>query len=329
MRRLFLVLVIAFLYSSVPAQQTNDKVRLTAVDGKTYTGIIKEIRGDKYRVKYDGVDFEAWLTKDQFTLLNTAVRPTAVSQKTGNWQVGDKVEAYDMYNNTWSNGTVSIVLTDRTPLQWRVTFDDPKGHTFEYLSLTDKQIRARGVKGTSFVLNQRVDAYYTSGDPKGRGTIIEVKGNGRYKVSYDGCASHWDEEVDWSQLKPESKVAANDADITATFGNWAMFVYSYPNTVTDGKYVYRVYGTGAKAPPLQINANGTYVWYDEYNKPPVKGTWTTHAKMVGLTMGTEAVNGILLKDSHGVLWKIHKDRPDHIEARKMCSGETQGGSKLK
>jgi len=246
-----------------------------------------------------------------------------------NWKVGDKVEAFDMYNNTWSNGTVSIVLTDRTPIQWRVTFDDPKGHTFEYLSLTSAQIRARGIKAPTFQLNQRVDVYYTSGDPKGRATVIERQPNGRYKVHYDGCGAYRDESVDWSQVKPESTVSASDPDIKATLGKWAMFVYSYPNTYSDGNYVYRVYGTGAKAPPLQINADGTYTWYDEFNKPPVKGNWATHAKIAGVTMGTEAVNGIILKDSHNVYWKISKDRQDHIEARMLCSGQTQGGTRIK
>lgn len=28
-------------------------------------------------------------------------------------------------------------------------------------------------------------------------------------------------------------------------------------------------------------------------------------------------------------WKIYKDGPDHIEARLMCSGETEGGTKIK
>ncbi|HTE34227.1 MAG TPA: hypothetical protein VK666_27800, partial [Chryseolinea sp.] len=93
--------------------------------------------------------------------------------------------------------------------------------------------------------------------------------------------------------------------------------------------VYREYGPGAKAPPLQINSNGSFVWYDEYNKPPVKGNWVTQAKIEGVKMGTETVNGILITDSRGILWKIYKDRPDHMTAQKMCSGETQGGTRLR
>ena len=336
MKHLFIFCLINICCISIFSQQIGGKVSLGAVDGKSYTGTITDIDNGKYKVKYDGYDFSSWLTNAQFTVINNSKSPTPRNQQqnqqqqNGNWSVGDKVEAYDMYNNKWSNGTITIVLTDRIPLSWRVTFDDPKGHTFEYLSLTAKDIRARGAKANvNFSVGSRVDAYYASGGPKARATVIEVKGNGRFKVKYDGCADHWDEEVDWSQLKPESVVSANDADINATFGKWAMFVYSYPNTVIHGNGVYREYGTGAKAPPLQINANGTYVWYDEFNKPPVKGSWVTHAKITGVTMGTEANNGIIIKDSHGIFWKIRKDRADHIEARQMCSGITEGGSRIK
>lgn len=333
MKYLFTSILITICLT-VFSQQIGTKVSLADVSGKRYTGIITEINGSQYKVKYDGYEFSAWLTSAQFAVINSTPPQPVVNnnqpKKNSNWQVGDKVEAYDMYANKWSNGTISIVLTDRTPLAWRVTFDDPKGHTFEYLSLNLKDIRPRGSKSNfNLVVGSRVDAYYTSGGPKSRATIIEDKGNGRYKVKYDGCKDYWDEVVDWSQLKPESVITANDPDIAQTIGKWAMFVYSYPNTVIHGDNVYREYGTGAKAPPLQINANGTYVWYDEFNKPPVKGNWATHSKIEGLTMGTEAVNGVIIQDSRGNSWKIHKDRADHIEARLMCSGETQGGTRIK
>src|ERR1043165_4191447 len=81
------------------AQQVGSKVQLTAVDGKTYTGIVKEINGDKYRIKYDGVDFEAWLVAAQFNVVGnngTQANQATTVQKNGDWQVGDKVEVQDM-----------------------------------------------------------------------------------------------------------------------------------------------------------------------------------------------------------------------------------------
>jgi hypothetical protein len=325
---LFIALFVLFVCAG--AQSVGSKVSFAGTDGRTYTGVIKEIKADQYKVKYDGYDFEAWLVKTQFTLLEEKTAVNNRMQKISNWIVGDKVEVYDMYANKWENGTVSIVYTDRTPQQWRVSLDEPQGHAITDLPVTAAQMRARAAKPNFvFNVNSRVDAYYPDGNPRGRATIIEVKPNGRYKVKYDGCKDHFDEEVDWSQLKPASVISSTDPDIRVLLGKWAMFVYSYPNTTVRGNDVYREYGTGAKAPPLLVNADGTFVWYDEFNKPPVKGKWVTHAKIAGLTMGTEAVDGIILYDSRGNSWKIYKDRADHIEARQMCTGLTQGGSRIK
>ena len=54
------------------AQSIGSKVSFSAVDGKSYTCIVKEIQGNQYKVKYDGYDFEAWLTKDQFQVVDAA-----------------------------------------------------------------------------------------------------------------------------------------------------------------------------------------------------------------------------------------------------------------
>ena len=330
MRHFILFIAMCILLVCAKAQSIGSKVSFPGTDGRIYTGVIKEISGDKYKVKYDGYDFEAWLVRAQFTVVAENTNDMNGVQKTGNWTANDKVEVYDMYTNKWENGTVLVELTDRTPHQWRVSLNEPTGHAITQLLVSAEQIRAIGAKpNIALAVNSRVDAYYASGSPKGRATIIEVKPNGRYKVKYDGCKDYWDEEVDWSQLKPASVISSTDPDIRDVLGKWAMFVYSYPNTTVRGNDIYREYGTGAKAPPLTINADGTFVWYDEYNKPPVKGKWSTHAKITGLTMGTEAVNGILIYDSRGNYWKIYKDRADHVEARLMCSGQTQGGTKIK
>lgn len=330
MKKLNLMVSMLILFSFVKAQTIGTKVTFPGTDGRTYTGTIMDIRGDQFKIKYDGYDYNAWAVKSQFTVIGDNGTTNNAPSKTDNWQVGDKVEAFDIYTDKWENATILIVYTDRTPQQWRVSLDQPAGHGIADFPVTSANIRARGAKSAiSFTVNSRVDVYYSSGGPKARGTVIAVIANGRYKVKYDGCKDYWDEEVDWSQLKRATSVSSSDADITAVMGKWAMFVYSYPNTVIRGNDIYREYGTGAKAPPLLINANGTFVWYDEFNKPPVKGNWTTHAKIQGLTMGTEAVNGIIIYDSRNNYWKIYKDRADHIEARLMCSGQTEGGTRIK
>ena len=42
------------------------KVEILATDGKTYIGTIKEVLNGKYNVHYEGYDFDAWLTAEQF-----------------------------------------------------------------------------------------------------------------------------------------------------------------------------------------------------------------------------------------------------------------------
>jgi hypothetical protein len=43
-------------------------VSFFGVDGKSYTGVVRESRGNKYRIEYDGYDFESWLDRSQFDL---------------------------------------------------------------------------------------------------------------------------------------------------------------------------------------------------------------------------------------------------------------------
>lgn len=243
------------------------------------------------------------------------------------WKIGDRVQVKTSAMEKWENATI---LRDGGDGSYKATLDDPANYADATPLVYPNQIRSVNAKpATIFAINSRVDVYLSYGDPKGRATVLEIIDSGRYKVRYDGCKAYWDEVVDWSQLKPVTYISSDDPDLTATFGKWAMFVYSYPNTVLKGNDIYREYGPGGKAPPLLINANGTFVWYDEFKKPPVNGKWTAHAKIEGLKMGTESVNGILIYDSRGNYWKVYKDRADHIEARLMCSGETQGGTRIR
>jgi hypothetical protein len=37
-------------------------------DGRKYTAVITEKQGNNYKIKYDGYDFTAWITREQFTM---------------------------------------------------------------------------------------------------------------------------------------------------------------------------------------------------------------------------------------------------------------------
>ena len=80
MKYIFIFVIATILYASSVAQTIGSKVSIVAVDGKTYSGIIKEIQGNKYKVKYTGHDFESWLTGNQFTVVD-ANAPTQVPQQ--------------------------------------------------------------------------------------------------------------------------------------------------------------------------------------------------------------------------------------------------------
>ena len=67
--RYWLLFINIILYNFSIAQSIGEKVQLLAVDGQKYNGVVKEIKGDQYRIKYDGFDFEAWLTSDQFSVI--------------------------------------------------------------------------------------------------------------------------------------------------------------------------------------------------------------------------------------------------------------------
>ena len=90
----------------------------------------------------------------------------------------------------------------------------------------------------------------------------------------------------------------------------------------------------SKSPGIQINSDGTYIWYQDGGKPPVRGKWLTHAKIVGTREGTETENGIIIKDAMGAQWKMYRrkstlDNDDHITIRSMCESQTEMGTRAK
>jgi len=111
MKYIIILGIATILYASPIAQTIGSKVSIVAVDGKTYSGIIKEIQGNKYKVKYEGYDFESWLTDNQFTVVD-ATLSIPNSQNKGNlkFKVGDRVEVDKAAIDSWEKGTVMPFL---------------------------------------------------------------------------------------------------------------------------------------------------------------------------------------------------------------------------
>lgn len=70
MKYIVVFLLLYLFTTSAIAQKIRSRVSLTAIDGKTYIGTITEIQEDKYKIKYDGVDFDAWLLSSQFKVID-------------------------------------------------------------------------------------------------------------------------------------------------------------------------------------------------------------------------------------------------------------------
>src|SRR5688572_3650174 len=67
-KKIISIICLLLIFTVTNAQTVNSKVSMQDASGKSYTGVITAVRGDKYYVKYDGVDFSAWLSKNQFTV---------------------------------------------------------------------------------------------------------------------------------------------------------------------------------------------------------------------------------------------------------------------
>jgi hypothetical protein len=254
------------------------------------------------------------------------------------WHIGDHVEIYDIYTSAWETGVIYQINDNSSSGQaptYKAHIDGgaPKGSSQADLLLTEQQIRPISPFTGQFKVGSLVDGYYTDGKGRNRGQVIAVDPAGkRYRVHYRGCGPKFDEWLDQSQVKAPPSLSKGSAAVRFLIGRWAMFTPSYPNTVIHGNDVYREYGPGGKAPPLEIKANGTYVWYDEFGKKPARGRWLADAKIPGTEMGTEAIDGVVIKDSHGVQWKAYKwvvkGYKPGIETRQLCSGLTNVGHRI-
>jgi hypothetical protein len=171
-------------------------------------------------------------------------------------------------------------------------------------------------------VGSRVDVYLTGGQQgKNRGTIVETKGS-LYKVHYDGCAEKDDVWENSSLVRPAAAISADNAEIRFLTGKWLMTTVGLSSAAI----------AWAKSPGIQVNNDGSYLWYQDGGKPPVRGKWLPHAKIEGAREGTETVNGIIIKDAMGAQWKMYRrkstlDNDDHITIRSMCDSQTKMGTR--
>ena len=270
------------------------------------------------------------LIKFLFTFSCLALFSTATFSQT--YKIGDTIFA-----NVFFGGCVRVTVTGVEPA-YSVHIEEgmyKKSDTFYNANrLADcKQSGSPAAKGGdgdpvknpnvgNFAVGDRVDVYLSGGkEGKNRGTIIDARPS-EYKVHYDGCSEKYDVWENGSFVRPAAVIAATDPEIRFLAGRWAMTSVGISS----------VYWAWGKAPGIQIDPAGTYVWYQGEGKAPVRGNWSPHAKIDGARFGTETENGIIIKDSAGNEWKMYRrrstaDNADHITIHMMCQGLTQIGTR--
>lgn len=177
-------------------------------------------------------------------------------------------------------------------------------------------------------VGDRVDVYLSGNiEGKNRGTIVETR-DSQYKIHYDGCKQRDDVWENISFVRPAATISSGDPAIRFLVGKWSM---TSVGVNSDALGTTAAWG---RAPGIQINGDGTYTWYQGGGKAPVKGIWTTHAKIEGARFGTETENGIIIKDAVGTQWKMYRrkstiDNGDHVTIRSMCESLTQMGTRIR
>lgn len=262
------------------------------------------------------------------------------AQNAPQWKAGDKVEVKNM-SGEWVPATVLEVVdwsASGRGFGYRIETDDKNAANNLWTAPADT-VRARGgqkPKDTGqanddaqtqnfdgrFKVGDVVDTLYDPNHGHNRGTIIEA-GDRKFKVHYVGCEKAFDEWVDASLARPPATISADAPEIKYLFGRWRL------TTVAVGGNLV----AWGKSPGIQINPDGTYLWYEDSTHAPTKGKWRTDARVPKLNEGTQKFDGIVVKDSEGNEWKAFRWRPDGatkdlIEIDRMCSGLSEVGSRF-
>lgn len=202
------------LFQQLFAQSVGSKVSIVGEDGKNYTGVITAIQGSKYNVKYDGYDFNAWLTGNQFKIIQSTV-PVPYNNntnRTSGFKTGDIVEVQDT-DGSWLPADVLEVSGGKYKIHyrgWSSNWDTWVG---------DERIRTVGSKKGN--TPPAYDYKRAPKDPEMNGSIPKIIGTA------------------WSLLSIYNKGAApkyNHIYYPYLFGNNGRYEIQFPGMVTMGKY---------------------------------------------------------------------------------------------
>jgi hypothetical protein len=163
-------------------------------------------------------------------------------------------------------------------------------------------------------VGSRVDVYYAPNQPHGRGVIVDANSS-QYKVHFDGCEDKFDAWSDFARVRSEAAIGPDDADVQYLFGRWSMVVSGMSSVAV----------AWGKAPGLEVRGDGTYTWYQDKGREPVKGRWTTYPKLEGANkFSIDFEDGILIRDPEGRPWKVFRSSgaggAETISVNRLCYG---------
>lgn len=164
------------------------------------------------------------------------------------------------------------------------------------------------------------------------GTILavdEAKGSYQVKSDRDGL-------VDWVKATNlrYSCVGAEARPVSDNFffGKWDLFVGPTPHYETKGSDRYLVVGAGAKAPPLLINPDGTYVWRID-SKKTITGKWRKMAESER-KYHAKGPAVLLMNAEDGKNWEVSQrgvnptNNRDTINVERMDLGLSYQGTRM-
>ena len=282
------------------------------------------------------------LTLAFFVCVSLLASASVSSAQSLQFKVGDEVEAYTTWSFAGSTGwakarIVEVDTSGQHKGPYHVRYDG-QNESYDEWQMVDR-VRPRAgqpaqadnqnaggnrttANGGTFHVGDRVDVFYRQNQGKNRGTVIEI-GDGKYKVHYDGCKDYFDEWVDRTLVRQPAQISSNAPEIKFLIGKWATSTVGISSAAV----------AWGKSGGVQINPDGTYIWYQTGGKPPVKGKWAVDAKVEGADTGAQKYDGVLIKDAAGQPWKVYRfessDNAERITIRLLCSGITDVGHRVR
>lgn len=186
MKKAFAFIIVTLLYFSVLSQNIGSKVSFVAVDGKTYTGIINDILGNSYKIKYDGFDHESWLLNTQFNVLNTSSKVNYEQAAQANNTIHSKVIIRGADGKTYT-GTIREIRGNK----YRVKYE---GYDFEPWLL---QTQFTGLNKSATPVYSPIDKQQTTDRPSNNaGGAQDI-----FTIFSFGKRAGWTSQIQENKLK--------------------------------------------------------------------------------------------------------------------------------